>query len=523
MRLFLLGGVALTSLVGCSDRGFRDIYNTDVFQQNRRNELDLLVVIDNSCSMVEEQENVASNFDTLIDTFATAEVNWQIAVTTTDVESERFRGLLVGGDDEIVLRGAEAGVLNRVEYDATWGFEEGVALQLDRDHYKASENPSVDVWCPAPNEYTTGSSGSPGEWNPGCDGSAIAPPSGGTDDGPRFVRFGDLLVTEIMADARGQDSTCEWFELTNTTDDTLELGGLQIYDDGNNNIQFPEVYNVDPYGVVVVGRSTDPDQNCGVPVDLAAPEGFSLQNSDPVIRADTEDADERFAEMIAQGTQGTGIEHGLEGARLTFTEPYYSDRNGAWLRESASLAILVVSDEDDTSPLSVSGYERFFKELKGNKAFRQDGWFTMNALVGTTPTEDPLDVSCDSPDGVAYYASRYIELAARTGGLSESICSNDFQPVVQNLGLSISGLDLTFTLKERPILDTLEVKEYEDPDEEGLIRELILDEDFTYDPEQNAIVFDEDQIPPAEHYITARYRPLATSSTADTDAGGGEE
>ena len=50
---------------------------------------------------------------------------------------------------------------------------------------------------------------------------------------------------------------------------------------------------------------------------------------------------------------------------------------------------------------------------------------------------------------------------------------------------------------------------------------LEIDVDFTFDAEENAIVFDESQIPPAQFYITANYRPLGTSSTQDT--GGGEE
>lgn len=524
-RLGLLAVLLLGS--ACRDDGFTLLYNVDIFQQNRRNQLDLLVVIDNSCSMVEEQQNVASNFDALIDTFATAEVDWQLAVTTTDIESERFRGKLISGDDEIVLRGA-SGELARVEYDRRWLFEEGIALQLVPNKYAPTSAQNVTNWCQAPNDYAEGERGSPGVWNPTCDGTASTPPSEGVDEGPYAPRFGNLVISEIMANAKGPDSSCEWFELTNLTKNTLNLGGMQLRDEGNNAAVFPEGVQIGPYDVMVVGRTTDSDLNCGVPVDIAAESGFSLQNPEPVLTAETEDPDERFAEMIAQGTQGTGIEHGLEAARLALTQPVDEVDQG-WLREDAALAILVVSDEDDSSALSIYDYERAFKELKGDRAFRQDGWFQVNSLVGIQPTDDPLDVSCESEDGVAYYASRYIELSARTGGLSESICADDFQPVVQNLGLQISGLDLRFTLKDFPILDTLEVGLYEEADEEALVRRLERGTDFTYDPEDNAIVFDEDQIPPAEYYIQARYRPLASGSAPDvgqdTDAGesGGEQ
>lgn len=513
----LLGVAGLSS---CNDPTFNQLTEVDIFQQNRLNELDLLVVIDNSCSMAQEQENLASNFDQLIDTFSTAEVDWQIAVTTTDVESEQFKGLLVSGDDEIIVRGP-SGEIDRVEYDREWVFEEGVALQLQRDWYSATSNLNLANWCAAPNDYTDGSKGSPGEWNPGCDGSAIAvDPPDGEDAGPRAPRFGELIVTEIMAAADGRDSLCEWFELTNRSSNTLTLDDVTIADQGNNLVTMPAGQTVAPHGVLVIGREADTSLNCGVPVDYAFPEGLALQDHVPVLDAETEDADERFAEMIAQGTLGSGIEHGLEGARLVFEAPYYEEQNASWLRENAALAILVVSDEDDVSPRSVDDYERYFKELKGDRAFRQDGWFTMNAIAGIQPTESHIDVSCVSDNGEAFYARRYIDLAARTGGISESICEQDFSPIVRNLGLSISGLGLRFVLKEKPIVETLEVGLYEDRTDESFVRELIIDEDFVFDVEENALVFNEDQVPPPEYYIVAEYRPLARGSQTDV---GGEE
>jgi hypothetical protein len=505
---------ALLGLGACSDQGFTDRFQLDSWQQSRRNELDLLVVIDNSCSMFQEQENLAGNFDALIDTFATAEVDWQIAVTTTDVEVERFRGRLISGDDEIIVRGPN-GEIDRVEYDRTWIFDEGVALQLMPDKYAPTMNLAVENWCPAKNAYVEGSFGSPGVWNPDCDGAAVSEPELGEDMGPRSPRYGDVIVTEIMAAADGIDSHCEWFELTNRSNHTLTMDGVTLSDEGNNRVAVAAGLRMAPHQVLVVGRSLDTDLNCDVPVDIAAETGWALQDHVPVLNVETEDADERFAEMIAQGTQGSGIEHGLEGARLVFEEPYYTEQNQNWLREDAALAILIVSDEDDVSPHSVAYYERAYKEVKGLQAFRQDGWFTLNAIVGTQPTDSHIDVSCESDNGQAFYASRYIELAARTGGLVESICEEDFSPIVKNLGLSISGLELQFSLRYLPVVDTLEVKLYEDQDEDSLVAELVADVDYTYVADGNYLLFNEDQIPPAEYYITARYRPLATGSTVE--------
>ncbi|MFK7929124.1 MAG: lamin tail domain-containing protein [Myxococcota bacterium] len=520
---FLLGtSVLLTAGSACREDNFRELTEIDRFQQNRRNELDLLVVIDNSCSMREEQENVASNFDSLINVFSAAEVDWRIAVTTTDVESDRFRGLLLGGDDEIIVRGSSREI-DRVEYDREWVFNEGVSLQLMPDKLSPTSNTSMANWCAAPTEYTEGAMGSPGEWNPDCNGNAVAPPVAETDEGPLLPTFGMLVITEIMANAKGKDSDCEWFELTNTTEDTLDMSEVTLSDEGNNLVAMPSTLTLEPYGVLVVGRSTDTDVNCGVPVDVAAAEGWSLQNRDPIISLETEDGDERFAEMVAQGTQGSGIEHGLEGARLVFEEPYYTEQNQAWLRDDAAFAILVVSDEDDVSPDSTYDYETYFKSLKpDSRAFRQDGWFRLNALVGTNPTESAFDVSCSSASGEAFYARRYIDMAARTGGLSESICADDFTPVLENLGLTISGLNLTFTLSKIPTPGSLEVKLFEDTTEDSFVRDLAEGTDFSFDIELNALIFDEDQLPPAEHYITAEYRPLARGSELPDQTGGDE-
>jgi hypothetical protein len=505
---------------GCTENTFTQLTTVDYFQQNRRNQLDMLVVIDNSCSMAEEQGNLAANFDQLIDTFATAEVDWRIGVTTTDVEAERFRGLLISGDDEIILRDPEGRIVDEVRYDRTWPFEDGVALQLDRDFTRPTSNLNLDNWCPAPDTFgDQGERGSPGAWNPGCDGAAIAPPTPQEPDaGPRTPRLGDVVITEIMAASAGRDSQCEWFEVVNRSDDTLDLSGVAVEDQGNNRALIGEGTLLAPQAVLVVGRSADSEVNCGVPVDVAFPEGFALQDHIPVLTPDTEDADERFAEMIAQGTQGTGIEHGLEAARLVFEEPYYTDQNREWLREDAALAILVVSDEDDISPRSVDEYERAYRELKGDRAFRQDGWFTLNAIVGTEPTDSVNDVSCISDDGVAYYAARYIDLAARTGGLVESICEEDYSTIVQNLGLSVSGLEVRFGLSEVPVLESLEVSLYEDRSEDSWIRDLVLGEDFEYVEEDNALLFDQDQVPPPQTFVVAEYRPVAGAGrNQDTD------
>lgn len=495
------------ALSACSEQTFTQLTVLDVFQQDRTNAVDLLVVIDNSCSMIEEQENLARNFEELINTFTAAETDWQIAVTTTDVESEKFRGLLMAGEDEIIVKGP-SGELDRVEYNREWIFAPGTSLQLSDDKISWVSNDTRTNWCAGTEIFSGESVGSPGQPNVNCTGEEPpVPPTPVPDSGPRAPKTGDLILTEIMAWSVGDDSKCEWFELWNASDDTLDLTGVTFRDRGNNEAFAPDNFQVAPLDYVVVGRSVDTAVNCETPVDIALETGFTLNHDVRVLTPDTLNSGELFTENVAQGTSGAGIELGLEGARLVFEEPQYTESNQAWLRDYAILALMFVSDENDVSPYSVDAYERYFRGLKEN-GFRDFNSFLVSAVVGKEPTTNHIDVSCVSESGVAYYAQRYIEMASRTDGLVESICETDFAPVVRELGLTLTGLELKFILSDLPKLDTLKVSLYATRDNDSLVKDLEPSVDYEYVPDGNFLLFAEDQVPPSEYFIVAKYDPL---------------
>lgn len=506
--------LALLALAGCNEQNFTQILAVDVFQQERRNAIDLLIVIDNSCSMREEQENLARNFDSLIDQFTEADVDWQISVTTTDAEHDEYRGRLMGGDDEIILRGAN-GELDRVEYTREWGFNRGTSLQLDANNLRISSNTIASNWCDSSAEFGDGGKGTPGAPNVTCDGSVIETPDPLPDNGPREPLAGNLVISEIMAESPGDDELCEWFEITNTTQDTLDIGNLEVADRGRNSGNLPIDATIGPLAQLVVGRS--PNANCGTPVDVALNADLSLNDGVLQIDRNTPAAHEIFAENVAQGTIGTGIEQGLENARLVFEghpstnvplEGSFYEENGAFLRDEAKFSILFVSDEDDASPHPVHTYLREFTDLKGDRAYRDRTLLNVSAVVAKDPPPRDDLPSCETEDGVGWYGRRYLEAANETSGLTDSICASDFAPIVAELGLTLSGLVAEFQLGGCPNLDTLVVELYETDQTESLIRELIIDEDFTYVEEDNLLRFVEEQVPPSEHYVTARYFPL---------------
>lgn len=513
----LLPMLALVALSACtSDYEYYLNTNVDVFRQELRKDVDLLIVIDNSGSMIEEQDNLARNFSTLIDTFQEAEVEWQIAVTTTDTEPDGpYKGLLIGGDDEIILSGP-AGEIDRVEYDRDWLFTEGTSIQLDPASFDRVSNDNRDNWCASEAEYATDSFGSPGQLNVSCDGSPVDEPTPGADEGPRTPRYGDLIVSEIMAESIGVDSQCEWFELTSLTDDTLDLTGSWIEDSGRNHVELGSG-TIAPWDTLVVGRALD--DNCDVPVDVAVGDDFVLNDDKRMINIDTEDGAQIFAENVAQGVTGTGIEMGLESARLVFSEPWWSEQNEAsgFLREEAILAMLFVSDEDDLSPYGVPDYLRYFEGLKGDEGYRDSNRVVLSAVVGSDkPPRDDLP-SCETENGAAWYGRRYLEVAGATGGLVESICEPDFAPIVERLGLTLSELELDFELSDLPKLSTLEVATYADLDDENsLLDHLVRDVDYSYVSEGNYLHFEQEQVPAAGVYILAEYEVQPTGTQIES-------
>ena len=498
---------------GCSEYTYTSKFQKDVFQQARRNTVDILLVIDDSCSMFEEQEKLSINFEYFISAFAGVDVDWQIGVTTTDTYYTEMPGRLIGGDDELILATADGRVLNAVQWDSSWPYEEGVAMQLSGNKYSATSNTSKANWCLASAAFGEGDLGSPGEDNIACDGSEVEDRRGEISDAePVAPNMGDLIFTEALLDAKAvSDLSGEWVELSNLKGYRLDLTGIAIRDNGKNYYAFPEGTILEAYQTIVVGRSSE--NNGGISPDFVAEDGLTLNNNVRVLTSQMEDAQEIFEEMVVVGISGSGIEMGLEAAHLALSEPLISNENAGFLREEANLSLIFVSDEDDLSPMSTPDYLQFFTDLKGDAAYRDHSMMNISAVVGRDKPPYEGEASCSSSTGIGYYGPRYIELASKTEGSLESICDEDFSAIAQELGLTASGLKLEFVLSSPADPDSMTVALYAEESEDSLIKELVKDVDYTYNVEHNAIVFAIESLPASETYILVEYRILATGTT----------
>jgi hypothetical protein len=482
---------------GCSDYEYSQPTHEDVFIQNQLNTVDLLLVVDNSCSMVEEQAKLAGNFDSFIAYFDEAEVDWQLGVITTDVDQDKFSGHLIGGDDEIVLADGTGREIDRVEYDRDWPVGPGVVFSLDPSYFASTSNDSASKWC-------VEVAATPGAANPGC---------GGTGPGADPSR-GAVVITEFAPDPDGvTDASGEWVELTNISDTTVDLTGYTLLDDGRNAYAFPDGTLLPAGEAIVLGRTLDVEG-----ADLAVGADFTLNNHDLYLTDETEEPEEIFAEIVAQGISGSGIEMGLEAVRLAVSAPLLSaagDGTGAndgFIRPEANFSVLIVSDEEDSSPLPVNDYLSLYADLKGDDAYRDHTRMNVSAVIGDRAPEFDGEPSCSSSNGNADWGRRYLRAVEETSGLVDSICDDDFSPIVNELGLTLSGLQADFALSGMPRLDSLKVSIYASADDSSKLHDLTLDVEYTYIAEGNLIRFEREQVPESQQYILVEYQVQSGSN-----------
>ncbi|TVQ93207.1 MAG: hypothetical protein EA397_05380 [Deltaproteobacteria bacterium] len=97
-----LAPLLLLGLVACSDQGFTRLDNADVWIQEPSGAVDVLLIIDDSCSMAPHQAALGSSFAAFIQWFVTAGIDYQIAVVTTDgidpSKSGRIQGEIMTPD-----------------------------------------------------------------------------------------------------------------------------------------------------------------------------------------------------------------------------------------------------------------------------------------------------------------------------------------------------------------------------------------------------------------------------------------
>jgi hypothetical protein len=240
------------------------------------------------------------------------------------------------------------------------------------------------------------------------------------------------------------------------------------------------------FHIAVVTTEVEPHPGyTGTPPRVVNPgELIEVTGRPKIITNNTPDLIDAFTDLIMVGDSCSNTEAGLQGAHMALSEPLVSDpaKNLGFLREDAKLYIICVSDEPDQSQGSVDFYVDFFSSIKG---YRNTEMMKVSAI------------SSEHPGG------RYCEVANRTGGICESIYTNDWNQVLANLGIDAFSAIREFPLSRPADSSTITVTVDGVTVPEASSHEGA--DGWTYDPTTNTIYFGDDVVPDKGARIEVSY------------------
>ncbi|MFT7518796.1 MAG: hypothetical protein ACI9MC_000928 [Kiritimatiellia bacterium] len=165
-----------------------------------------------------------------------------------------------------------------------------------------------------------------------------------------------------------------------------------------------------------------------------------------VISRDSGDPIGLFVQATDLGSSGSGAEKGLDAAYAALTAPLVNNENAGLIRDDAVLAVVVISDENDSSSISEAKFIDLINNYKGDTSKT-----SFSAVVGDKG--NGLFGGCSSsswPPVTAESGTRYITAQEATNGTFQSICDSDFDEVLSYLAFGASGLKFEFLLSGHP-------------------------------------------------------------------------
>jgi hypothetical protein len=217
-----------------------------------------------------------------------------------------------------------------------------------------------------------------------------------------------------------------------------------------------------------------------------------------IITQDSADPEAEFMTYVDQGSSGSGSERGFDSTKAALTEPIVSADNAGFIRDDAALAVIIVTDENDSSSMSTTSFVSWFSGLKSDPEM-----LSFSAICGDRMT------GCSSGDvwsGSFIQATggdKYIDASEDTDGIFTSICTENYDEALQHLSLTAAGMTVSFILDYEPssladVVVTVEGNSIANDSGNG----------WTYLADTNSIVFHGTAIPGPSETVYVSY-PVA--------------
>jgi hypothetical protein len=215
-----------------------------------------------------------------------------------------------------------------------------------------------------------------------------------------------------------------------------------------------------------------------------------------------------FLVNVIQGTSGSGDERAFQSIQSTFQNP----GNAGFIRSNGFLAVVIVSDEEDFShdgsimqdssssnPI-LHTTDRYVSYLDGlTSSTSQNRNYSVNAIT-IMDNDSACLASLNATSSGRKYGKRYQELAAKTQGVVGSLCG-DFGNTLENISNRIAELSTRFTLSRLPKVSTIQAFI------NGVAIPMNAANGWTYESENNSVVFHGAAIPPASAQVSVKFDP----------------
>ncbi|MCB9639608.1 MAG: choice-of-anchor D domain-containing protein [Myxococcales bacterium] len=242
---------------------------------------------------------------------------------------------------------------------------------------------------------------------------------------------------------------------------------------------------------------TTTDVSTGTPLGGGNNTPGGLRGSPKIMDNATPNLNTIFRQNANVGTNGSATEAGLEAARLALSHPLINTDiaqggNKGFLRQDASLAIIVVSDEPDSSSGTAPYYINFLRNIKG---VRNPDLLRFNGVIGYD-TKSKQN-SCSNGSQSASSSGRYLAVIQATNGVAASICDSNWSGTLGQLGSVTFGYRKQFFLSRYADPATVTVK---------VNGQVVSQSDPTngwnYVPQDNSVAFNNAPVAGAKIEIT---------------------
>lgn len=159
---------------------------------------------------------------------------------------------------------------------------------------------------------------------------------------------------------------------------------------------------------------------------------------------DIEEARKQFGETIQRKESGDSAEQGIRATYKAITRAFtgaagIDQQHKAFFRKDAALAVVVITDEDESANLSTNKGANLKKYIADQ--FGADKIFKFHSIIVRPGDDKCLKKSIDHKTGKAY-----AELTALTGGKLGDICAADYGNQLDVIGQDVANTQNTFAL-----------------------------------------------------------------------------